>query len=247
MTGLLEFAIAAHGGLARWREVQAIDFLLSIDGELWRSDEYPKGLDGVGIHMETAQPFVMITPFGGISPSGYFRPDLVRIRGLSGKIIAERSSPSERFEARERVDRWDTLDTLFLVGWTVWLCLSVPFLLTRPGFNAQEIEPHFEQGEKWRRLRVDYPFPFPSRCTQQTFYFDKNGLLRRIDYRDQFLKRDVAHYCFDHVVAGGLSFPTRRRIVEHIEDGPKASEPAALLLQLSDITTNNRSDSTEAR
>jgi hypothetical protein len=44
MKELLDSVVAAHGGLLRWREIEALQLKVSIGGGLWRLKGLPDGL-----------------------------------------------------------------------------------------------------------------------------------------------------------------------------------------------------------
>jgi len=64
----------------------------------------------------------------------------------------------------------------------MWTYLNTPFLLARSGFESEEVEPWREAGDTWRRLRVRFPEDIATHSTEQTLYFDQQGLLKRHDY-----------------------------------------------------------------
>ena len=47
MSGLLNRAVDAHGGLERWREVRYLDVRLSVSGGLFQIKGHPEGLRNV--------------------------------------------------------------------------------------------------------------------------------------------------------------------------------------------------------
>jgi SPW repeat-containing protein len=52
---------------------------------------------------------------------------------------------------------WDALQLTYFTARAVWTCLTVPFVLTQPGFETEELEPWAEDGEIWGRLRAVFP------------------------------------------------------------------------------------------
>jgi len=43
MSGLLDLALKAHGGLDRWREVKSLEVRVSLTGALYHLKGYPEG------------------------------------------------------------------------------------------------------------------------------------------------------------------------------------------------------------
>jgi hypothetical protein len=113
-------------------------------------------------------------------------------------------------------------------------------MFTRPGFELEEIEPWDEGGETWRRLQVQFPHDVPTHSQEQVFYFDRAGLLRRLDYIPEVVSPTspipAAHYCHDHEAFSGLVVPTRRRVFARREDGTPATDQMVVELDVNDLT-----------
>jgi hypothetical protein len=113
-------------------------------------------------------------------------------------------------------------------------------VFTRPGFGLEEIEPWHEDGETWRRLRVEFPADVPTHCPQQVFYFDQQGLLRRLDYAPEVVSPQspvpAAHYCHDHEDFSGVVVPTRRRVFRRQTNGTPAPDQLVVELDIKDVT-----------
>jgi hypothetical protein len=123
-----------------------------------------------------------------------------------------------------------------LTSYALWNYLATPFLLAGPGFETEEIAPHEENGETWRRLAVRFPAGIPTHSPAQTFYFGQNGLLHRLDYDvDIAGGAPGAHYCFDHTSFGGIVVPTLRRVVTRSSKGADLSGPTGVLVRISDV------------
>jgi hypothetical protein len=54
MKDLLTRALDAHGGLSRWREIEAFQLKVSIGSGLWRLKGLPDGLRDVTLHFRAA-------------------------------------------------------------------------------------------------------------------------------------------------------------------------------------------------
>jgi hypothetical protein len=77
---------------------------------------------------------------------------------------------------------WDVLQLAYFIGYALWNYLTTPFLFTYPGVEAREIEPSHEAGQTWRRPQVTFPGSIATQSPRQVFYFDADGLQRRMDY-----------------------------------------------------------------
>jgi hypothetical protein len=239
MKDLLTRALEAHGGLSRWREIEAFQLKVSIGGGLWRLKGLPDGLRDVTLRILAHRPMVTITPFGGEARTGHFTPDRVWIEDANGGVVEERATPRASFAGHVLTTPWDKLQELYFVSYALWNYLATPFVFTEPGFETREIGPHEENGETWHRLLVKYPPSIPTHCAEQVLYFNAQGLLQRMDYSVDVVGDMVAgaasHYCFDHTPFGGIVIPTLRRAVSRTPKGAVLSGPTGVLLQMSDI------------
>lgn len=232
---LLDLALHAHGGLERWRAVQHLDVELSISGGLFRIKGFPEGLPGIAARIEAHRPAVTIAPYTHPDGTGHFTPERVWVEDGDGRVLDERSVPRASFAGHVLTTPWDALHRLYFTSYALWNYFTTPFLLARPGVEARELEPHVENGETWRRLQVRFPPDIPTHCTEQTFFFNQEGLLQRLDYVTDVLGGVASHYCFDHRAFAGLVFPTLRRVVRRTPSGPELSGSTAVLLQIADV------------
>jgi len=132
--------------------------------------------------------------------------------------------------------RWDDLQLIYFQGYAMWTYLSTPFSLRRSGFKLQEIEPWSEDGEQWRRLKVTFPSSIHSHSTEQIFYFDARGLIRRHDYSVDIMGgTSSAHYATEHRTFGGIVFPTKRRVYTYDADNRPVLERVAVSIDVSDV------------
>jgi hypothetical protein len=99
-----------------------------------------------------------------------------------GKIVESRDNPRAAFEGHGRETQWDNLHPIYFSGYAMWTYLTSPFPLKLPNVRTEEIEPWEGQGDVWRRLKATFPPEIATHSTEQVFYFDKTGLLRRQDY-----------------------------------------------------------------
>ena len=157
MKDLLTRALDAHGGLSRWREIEAFQLKVSIGGGLWRLKGLPDGLRDVTLRIQAHRPIVTITPFGGEARTGHFTPDRVWVEDANGGVVEERATPRASFAGHVLTTPWDKLQELYFVSYALWNYLAIPFVFTEPGFETREIGPHEENGETWHRLLVKYP------------------------------------------------------------------------------------------
>lgn len=239
-TNLLEFAIEAHGGLTRWREVSCVTATVTAGGVLWASRGQAGAFDDpVTVTVEAHAQRCSIAGLTGRDRRAVFTPDRVAIETAGGGLVQERRDPRASFVPGSAAP-WDALQLAYFAGYAQWTYLTVPFLLAEPGFRTEEIDPAEEDGEVRRRLRARFPSHIASHCSEQVFHFGPDGLLRRHDYTAEVVVGDrghlsVAHYASDHVRSGGISFPTRRRAVGLQPDGTTIPQPVFVTLQFGEI------------
>ena len=117
----------------------------------------------------------------------------------------------------------------------MWTYLTQPFTFSLPGFQTRELEPWDEAGQHWRRLRVAWPGYLATHSTEQTLYFNDDGLLARHDYDVEISGASAAHYVSDYDEVAGIRLPTRHRIFPRNPDGKSLPEPLIVSIDLSEI------------
>jgi hypothetical protein len=241
MNELLELAIAAHGGMDRWRQLRTLRVGFSAGGLLFAAKGKRRALHDVEGLVDLSRPQTRIFPYPAPGRRGVFEPERVRIQSDHGGLLNERRHPRAAFGRLRQRLWWDHLDVLYFIGYALWNYMSVPFLLAQPGFVLEEIEPWTEGEERWRRLQVTFPAEVPTHSPRQVFYFDADGLLRREDYTADIVssRGRSAHYCFDHKAFSGLVVPTQRRVVPRRADGRALAGPTLAWLRVNAVEAVN--------
>src|SRR5271156_6339737 len=180
MGELLGLAVKAHGGLARWNEVNTITVAASITGAIWYVKGKPDFLKNVVITAETRQERVTLD-FPGQDKRASFQPNRVVIEKPDGTIIEARDNPEKSFAGQQRETPWDDIQVAYFAGEALWTYLNTPFLYTRAGFVTEEIASVQVEAETWRRLKVTFPDNVKSHTREQISCFGPDGLLRRHD------------------------------------------------------------------
>jgi len=215
MTALLGEVLAAHGGLERWRATREIRARMRSGGFLIRTRVPGTRFADYRLAVSLPERRAIMEPFPQPGLRGVFERGSVRLERPDGEVVESRSDPRPDFFGRaglRRNLRWDALDSVYFAGYALWNYLATPYLLARDDVETSEGEPWTQDGEIWRRLEAVFPDELDTHSRAQTFYFDGAGLLRRHDYVAEVVGgwAHGAHYCADHVEAGGLTFPTRR-------------------------------------
>jgi hypothetical protein len=237
MSDLLETAIAAHGGLDRWNELDAVSARLVQGGALWSIKGQEGVLADVFLRARLHQEQESHHPFGAPNLRSSFTPERVAIETTAGEVVESLDNPRASFAGHTLESRWSRLQLAYFVGTAMWTYLTQPFTQARPGFETIELEPWQENGEEWRRLHVVWPSNLATHSTEQTLYVGPDGLFRRHDY-DVEISGSIggAHYISDYAEVAGIMVPTKRRVFSRGPDGAALiSEGETITIDLSEI------------
>lgn len=233
---LLERVIQSHGGLERWQRIEELTVRHKSGGFAFAAKFQGRALAPRSAQVSTAVQRIEFTPYPP-GDCGVFERGAVRIEKNSGRTIAHRPDGGPSLHTWRRRLWWDKLDLLYFTGSALWTYIATPFIFATPGFQVQELEAWREGAAVWSRLAVTFPSEIRTHSRHQTFYFDADGLLRRLDYTaEEFGKQaKAAHYCFDHREFGGVVFPTRRRVFLRRRDGRPRRQPLLIWIDIEDI------------
>jgi hypothetical protein len=237
---LLDEVLEAHGGLERWSTTRLIAAREKVGGLLPRTRMAGNRFADCRVTVDVSERRVSFDPFPRPGQIGVFEAGQVRIETADGEVVESRSDPRAAFtglSGLRRNLRWDALDSVYFAGYANYNYLTTPFLLTLDGVEVGEGEHWEEEGELWQRLEVTFPEGFDTHSRRQTFYYDALRLLRRHDYVAEPIGRlaRAAHYCSEHARAGGLVFPTRRRVFPIGRANKPLRSPTLVSLDLSEL------------
>jgi hypothetical protein len=236
MNDLLQSAVAAHGGLARWHEITTIKVAASITGAIWFVKSQGDYLKNVVMTVD-AKRERLITDFPGQDKRFRFEPSELIMERVDGSPIEIREYPEQAFAGQERDTPWDDLHVAYFQGEALWTYLTTPFLYTYDGFVSEEISPIQVDGEAWRRLKVTFPDYVKSHSHEQISCFGPDGLLRRHDYTVDILGGATGlNYASEYRTVGGIVFPTKRRIYAYEGDYQPVMEPLLVAIDMGKIT-----------
>ena len=182
MADLLKLAVEAHGGMQRWEQLSRFSATGSITGAIWDLKGKPGLLEDVILEGETRDQRLTITPFPRAGRYATWEPYRQTIETAEGVLVDERLDPAASFAGVTRQSPWDYFQVAYFASEANWNYFAAPFILARPDFVTEETAPWHEDGQTWRSLLVTYPDTVVAHTTQQTYYFDDAGLLRRLDY-----------------------------------------------------------------
>src|SRR5271155_4498219 len=236
MGELLDLAVKAQGGLARWNEVNTITVAASITGAIWYVKGKPDILKNVVITAETRRERVTLD-FPGQDKRAIFQPNRVVIEKLDGTLIEARDNPEKSFEGQQRETPWDDIHVAYFVGEALWTYLNTPFLYTHEGFATEEIAPIQVEAETWRRLKVTFPDNIKSHTRDQISCFGPDFLLRRHDYTVDILGGATGlNYASDYRNVDGIIVPAKRRVYAYEGDYQLVKEPLLVAIDMGEIS-----------
>jgi hypothetical protein len=235
MDNLLKFAVEAHGGLKAWNKLQSLHAHVSIGGALWDLKQLPGLFKNTRVDLKVRDQHV-ITQLVDLDERIVFTPNQISLESAAGKILDARIDPRSAFAGQSADSRWDKLHAGYFSSYALWGYLTTPFLYTYPGFDALEIDPWYENGERWRVLQVTFPEEYAAHTRTQYSYFGEDGLLRRHLYTVDVLGgAQGANYAFEYRAVDGVMLPTRRRVFAYNDARQKVAEPILVSIDLSEI------------
>src|SRR5258708_1246935 len=236
MIDLLETIIEAHGGLTRWKQLDAVSVHGVNGGALWALKGQPGVLGDVFVKANLHQERESHHPFGAPDRRSTFTPERVAIDTTQGDVVEALNQPRASFAGHTLETPWTTLQLAYFVGTAMWTYLTQPFVFAFPEFKTTELDPRQEAGEQWRRLRLVWPGYLATHSTEQTLYVGADGLFRRHDYDVEIMGGSgAAHYISDYAKVDGIMVPTRHRIFPRGLGDDALSEPLLVSIDVSEI------------
>jgi hypothetical protein len=236
MNDLLQTAVAAHGGLKRWREISTIKVAASITGAIWFVKSQGDYLKDIVMTVDTKLER-LDTEFPGQDKRFVFEPPKLAMERVDGTTLAVRNDPEQSFTGQQLETPWDDLHVAYFQGEALWTYLTTPFLYTYDGFVTEEISPIHANGETWRRLKVTFPESVKSHSREQISCFGPDGLLRRHDYTVDILGGATGlNYASEYRNVDGIAIPTKRRVYAYEGDYVPVMEPLLVAIDMGEIT-----------
>ncbi|MGY3604765.1 MULTISPECIES: hypothetical protein [unclassified Bradyrhizobium] len=231
---LLDDALDACGGLERWRRLKRFTVHLSIDGALFSRIGNAGRLKDMVMEGSTEVQTLQFTGFTAPDRCGLFQPDWVAIQSLQGEILRSCGDPQTAFSDHHEEMPWDDLRLAYFCGLSLWNCLTTPFLLAQPEIETEELPPWNTGGQIWRRLRALFPPTIVTHSREQIFYFDSDGLQRRLDY--EAVGTPIAHLTWAHQKFNDIVIPTLRRCLSRQPGGTLVTKPALIDIEIFDAS-----------
>jgi hypothetical protein len=233
---LLDLAVEAHGGLARWNKVSAVTIEVSITGAIWHLKGQPDVLKDIVMVVDT-QCERVTTSFVEEDRTTIFEPERVVVQRADTTIVEASDDPEASFAGQTTDTPWNAIHVAYFSGEALWTYLNTPFLYTQERFAKEEIDSISVDGETWRRLKVVFPDEVKSHTREQIFCFGPDGLLRRHDYSVDILGGATGlNYATEYREVDGLMFATKRRVYAYEGDYQRVPEPLLVAVDLNRIT-----------
>jgi hypothetical protein len=107
----------------------------------------------------------------------------------------------------------------------------------RDNFHFEKLEPLSAESEYPLQLQVSFPQDLPTHCNKQIFYFDRNHLLRRLDYTAEVVSRwaRAAHICENYQDFDGFKFPTKRRVLPLLIGNKPMAGPEIVAIDIHEL------------
>jgi hypothetical protein len=235
MSDLLELAVAAHGGLARWNELKTVHAQVSLGGVIWALKGKENALRDVTIEADLHEER-LTTYLTRQGRRTTFQPQRVLLQTEGALNDDAFDDPRETFRDHKLTTPWNDMQLAYFSSYALWNYLTIPFLYTYPGFSVEELPPWEEEGEIWRPLRVQFPDYIATHSREQTSYFGPDGLLRRHQYNVDILEgAPGVNYALDYKDADGIVVPTTRRVYAFDDQGRPVPEPLLVSIDIKQI------------
>jgi hypothetical protein len=182
---------------------------------------------------DTREPALEITGFTALDLRALYRPDWTAIELPDGCRLHERRATPEELTRQLQSATWDHVHLAHYCGGLIWNYLTTPFVLAEPDFECEELESMKVHGQRWRLLKVLYPARLATHAREQTLYFDRQGLLRRLD--TSALHADgaqIVHIFSGHQRYSGIVVPTMSRVLTVEAGGALVDRPPLLDVEI---------------
>jgi hypothetical protein len=233
--GLLEKALRASGGLDLWRLTRRFTLHMSITGSLCTERCSTAQLKELAVEGSTQSQALEITGFARADLRALYRPDWVALEGQDARRLRERQGSPEEFRSELQSTTWDELQLAHYCGYLIWNHIVTPFILADPDFETKELPRKGARGESLRQLRVVFPARVVTHASVQTFHFDRQGFLRRLEYpaaHDDHTQ--IAQMCSGHQRFSGILVPTLCRLLSIGAEGMPVAKPSLLDFEIFD-------------
>ena len=235
LVGVLGKAIRASGGLDLWRLTRRFTVHMSITGDLCGTKCSNAKLKELVVEGSTHVQELEMTGFARADIRALYRRDWVALEVPDTRGIMKRAASPEEFRRGLQAVNWDELQLAHYCGYLIWNYIAVPFILADPDFETKELRRTVAHGESLRRLQVVFPARVVTHAPIQTFHFDREGLLRRLDYRAPPDHAPSTQVYSGHQRFSGILVPTLCRLSAIGPNSGPVGKPALLDVEIFDV------------
>jgi hypothetical protein len=233
---LLKNALRASGGLDLWRLASRFTVHMSVTGLLCAEKCSTANLKELVVEGSTRSQELEITGFSHADMRAFYRPDRVALEAQDTRGIVERYGSPGEFRQGLRSRTWDELQLAHYCGYLIWNYMVTPFILADPDVDSEERRRGGAGGERLRRLEVTFPARVLTHATKQSFYFQREGLLRRLEYpAPHEPDTQIAQMFSGHQRFSGILVPTLCRLLSVRADGAPVANRTLLDLEIFDV------------
>jgi hypothetical protein len=233
--GLLEKVLRVSGGLDLWRLTRRFTVHMSVTGSLCAARCSTAQLKELVVEGSTRTQTLEIIGFARADLRALYRPDWVALEGQDGRRVMERHGSPEALRGELQSTTWDELQLAYYCGYLIWNYIATPFILGDPDFETKELRRNIARGESLQQLRAVFPARVVAHASAQTFYFDREGFLRRLDYSAAHdAHTQIAQMFSGHQRFSGILVPTLCRLLSIGAEGVPVAKPSLLDLEIFD-------------
>jgi hypothetical protein len=162
--------------------------------------------------LRTHEESVSIGPASAAGSRSTFSPKVVSLQTSDGEFVETLYNPRSSF-AETPVVSWDPFKYAYIRSYTVWNCLTQPFLFTYPGFETRDLEPLEVSDEVWKRIEIIYPSHIAGHCSRMVCHVGHDMLMRRYDFQFDLVNGiAVTSFPLNYREVQGLLVPMTRSI-----------------------------------
>jgi hypothetical protein len=233
---LLKNALRTSGGLDLWRLTRRFTVHMSITSLLCTEKCSSANFKELVVEGSTHSQELEITGFSRADTRALYRPDWVALEAQDAQGIVERHGSPEEFRQGLQSRTWDELQLAHYCGYLIWNYMVTPFILADLDVKTKERRRSGVHGEGLRRLEVTFPARVVTHATRQSFYFEREGILRRVDYPAPHQNDvQIAQMFSGHQRFSGILVPTLCRLLSVGADGVPVAKRALLDLEIFDV------------
>lgn len=212
---LLQRINEAHGGFNRWQQVESVHLKINIFGPILITKFKSPWLPNISASVYTDKPYVSFHNFPEPGMTSIFDGFDVFIYNENDNIVSTRNfQHGHNLNNKPRL-RWDHEDLVYFLGHVIWNHTCAPFIFNNDQFDCFEGEDWVKKdGSRLNTLNVSFPDSIPGQRQNQTFYYNKQGLLERHDSNADIFSAfpKGTHFCSEHKTVEGFVFPTKRTV-----------------------------------